>query len=253
MKPDNPIILALDYSDLNEASQMLDRVRPHIGMAKIGLELFTANGRSAIDMVSSFNIPIFLDLKLNDVPTTVAKTTNVVCSFLGNAPGDHFLSIHCNGGEEMCREAMRAAHGSNVTIAGVTTLTSLDTDDFRHMGFSNSQPGTRTVDAAYLGYDCLNEETKYDLSGKRVFDGIRHFITAPNQAPLMKKHYEDSILITPGIRSDSDESDDHARSKPIGFALRSGATWVVIGRPITKASDPVIAAQYFEQQAKKYG
>ena len=78
MKPDNPIILALDYSDLNEAAQMLGKVRPHIGMVKIGLELFTANGRNAIDMAGSFNIPIFLDIKLNDVPTTVAKTTDVV-------------------------------------------------------------------------------------------------------------------------------------------------------------------------------
>jgi orotidine-5'-phosphate decarboxylase len=253
MKPDNPIILALDYSDLNEAAQMLGKVRPHIGMVKIGLELFTANGRNAIDMAGSFNIPIFLDIKLNDVPTTVAKTTDVVCSLLGSIAGEHLLSVHCNGGATMCREAMKAAHGSNVTIAGVTVLTSLEYNDFRDMGFGNKQPGDRTVVSADIGYDCLNEDVVYNTTGARVYNGLRHFICAPNQIPLMKKYFEDAHLITPGIRSSSEEANDHQRTKPIGFALSNGATWVVIGRPITKASDPVIAAQYFEQQAKKYG
>lgn len=253
MKPDNPIILALDYSDLNEARQVLDRVRPHIGMVKIGLELWAAYGKEALEISSDFQIPIFLDLKLHDVPTTVSKTISVVCSFLGRHAGDHLLSIHCEGGIHMCRAALNTAAGSNVTIAGVTTLTSLDTRDFRMMGFGNSQPGTRTVVAAEIGYDCMNDRPVYDAKGDRVYSGMKHFICAPNQAPLMKKHYEDAILITPGIRSDSEDANDHQRSKPIGFALRSGATWVVIGRPITKASDPLVAAQYFEAQAKKYG
>ncbi len=78
MKPDNPIILALDYSDLNEARQVLDRVRPHIGMVKIGLELWAAYGKEALEISSDFQIPIFLDLKLHDVPTTVSKTISVV-------------------------------------------------------------------------------------------------------------------------------------------------------------------------------
>lgn len=253
MKPDNPIILALDYSDLSEARQVLERVRPNIGMIKIGLELYTAYGREALELSSDFQIPVFLDLKLHDVPTTVSKTISVVCALLGKHAGDHLLSVHCEGGIHMLRSARNAAMGSNVTIAGVTTLTSLDTMDFRRMGFGNSQPGTRTVVAADVGYDCMNDRPAYDAKGDRVYDGLRHFICAPNQVPLMKKHFEDSILITPGIRSDSDKTDDHARSKPIGFALRSGATWVVIGRPITQASDPKIAAEYFEQQAKKYG
>lgn len=253
MKPDNPIILALDYSDLHEARQVLDRVRPHIGMIKIGLELFTAYGREALELSSEFRIPVFLDLKLHDVPTTVSRTTAVVCSLLSRHAGDHILSIHCMGGATMCSAAMKAAHGSNVTVAGVTVLTSLDYTDFRDMGFGNKQPGDRTIVAADIGYDCMHDGPAYDANGTRVYDGLRHFICAPNQGPLMKKYFEDSILITPGIRADSDDAHDHARSKPIGFALKNGATWVVIGRPITRASDPVIAAQYFETQAKKHG
>ena len=254
MRPDNPVILALDYADLQEARQVLSRVRPHIGMIKIGLELFTAHGREALEMSSEFTIPVFLDLKLNDVPTTVAKTTSVVCSLLASHPGPHFLSIHCSGGQEMCKAAMTAASGSNVTIAGVTVLTSTSERDFGEMGFSDRRPGIRTIDMALIGYDCMNDKAQYDqTTHKRIYDGLKHFICAPNQAPLMKQHYEDAILITPGIRADGDNTNDHARTKPVGFALKNGASWIVVGRPITKATDPRDAALWFEQQAKKYG
>lgn len=252
MKPDNPIILALDYSDLNEARQVLDRVRPHIGMIKIGLELYTAYGREALELSTDFQVPVFLDLKLHDVPTTVSKTTAVICSLLSKHAGDHFLSIHCAGGQYMCKEAMKAAMGSNVSIAGVTVLTSTDERDFGAMGFSDRRPGIRTIDMAMIGYDCMNDEVVYDAARKRVYEGLKHFICAPNQVPLMMQHYEDAVLITPGIRAEGDDTHDHERTKPASFALRNGAGWLVIGRPITKASDPKIAAEYFEQQAKKF-
>jgi len=253
MNPDNPIILALDFAELQEAREMLERVRPHIGMIKIGLELFTTYGREALELSSDFTIPVFLDLKLYDVPTTVAKTTAAVCSLLAKHPGGHFLSIHCLGGKNMCKAALEPSMGSNVSIAGVTVLTSHTEREFSRLGYSDRRPGIRTVDAADIGYDCMNDQAQYDAAGKRVYNGIKHFICAPNQIPLMKSHYEDSFLITPGIRADGDNTDDHARTKPAGFALKSGASWIVVGRPITKASDPVGAAMYFEQQAKKYG
>ena len=253
MKPDNPIILALDYSNINQVEALLFKVRPHIGMVKIGLELWTSCGKDALQMADYFKVPVFLDLKLHDVPTTVRKTTEVVCSMLARIPGDHFLSIHCAGSYMMCRAAMEAAQGSNVTIAGVTFLTSLDESDFGWIGYKDCRPGTRTVDITEVGYDCMNDDPQYDVNGKRIYSGIRHYICAPNQAKLMKEHYQDAVLICPGIRGDSDEAHDHARTKPAGAALKNGATWLVIGRPITKATDPVAAAQYFEEQAKKYG
>lgn len=253
MKPDNPIIVALDFADLQEARKVVERVRPHIGMIKIGLELFTAYGREALEMSSDYQIPVFLDLKLSDVPTTVSKTTSVVCSLLAKHPGPHFLSVHCLGGKDMCRAAMEASMGSNVSIAGVTVLTSLTERDFSRLGYTDRRPGIRTVDAADIGYDCLNKEAQYDVNHKRVYNGMKHFICAPNQAPLMKSHYEDAVLITPGIRAEGDNTNDHARTKPAGAALKGGATWLVVGRPITKATDPRDAALWFEQQAKKYG
>ena len=254
MKPTNPIILALDYSDLQEAEQILSRVRPHIGMVKIGLELFVSAGRNAIDMIRSYNVPVFLDLKLHDVPTTVAKTTEMVCTMLANSFGEHFLSVHCFGGAEMCKAAMKATQGSNVSIAGVTILTSISDSDLYSMGFHNARPGDRTVSAANMVLDCLNESAVYDpVTKKRIFNGVKNFICAPNQLNLMKKHFENVTLITPGIRSEGEDTHDHDRAKPASFALKNGATWLVIGRPITKSADPVSAASYFEQQAKKYG
>lgn len=249
----SPIILALDYSDLDEARKIVSLVRPNIGMIKIGLELFTAHGRDALALSGEFNIPVFLDLKLNDVPTTVAKTVEVICYQLAQYQGQHFLSIHCNGGMMMCREAMKRAEGSNVTIAAVSVLTSLDDRDFSEIGFRDSRPGIRTVDAAMIAADCLNDTWVYDNNRKRVVNGITTFICAPNQLNLMRQHLGDNItLITPGIRSDAEKTDDHARSKPASFALKNGANWLVIGRPITQAVDPLNASIHFMNQVQKF-
>lgn len=253
MKPDNPIILALDYNNVADAENILSKVRPHIGMIKIGLELFTAYGREALDLADKFHVPIFLDLKLHDVPTTVVKTTEVVCSLMYKYPGEHFLSIHSFGGREMCEAAFKTAQGSNVQIAGVTTLTSMDDRDFRQLGFRDGRSGIRTIDAAYIAADCSHELAKWDAQRNRVIKGMTNLICAPNQLPLMRQHFgDDVVLIVPGIRSDSEESHDHARSKPASFALKNGATWIVVGRPITKAPDPVHAALYFKEQVDRY-
>ena len=253
MKPDNPIILAVDYANVNRMEKLLFEVRPHIGMVKIGLELWTACGKDALQMADYFKVPVFLDLKLHDVPTTVAKTTEVICSLLAPLQGEHFLSIHCSGGYTMCKAAMEAAQGSNVNLAGVTILTSLDEYELSWLGYKDCRPGPRTECMIDVGYDCMNDDAQYDPAGKRIYNGIKHYVCAPNQAKLMKEHYKDITLICPGIRSDSDEAHDHARTKPAGFALKNGADWLVIGRPITQSSDPKAAAQYFEEQAKKYG
>jgi orotidine-5'-phosphate decarboxylase len=252
MKPDNPIILALDYAELEDARQILAKVRPNIGMIKIGLELFTAYGRETLELSREFNVPIFLDLKLNDVPTTVAKTTEVICSKLSPFYGQHFLSIHCNGGMEMCQAALKVSNGSNVTIAGVTVLTSLDESDFGEIGFRDCRPAYRTIDLAYLGADCLNEKYVYDAQRKRVFSGLTTLICAPTQVSLLRQHLGDDInIITPGIRADADDPHDHVRSKPASFALKNGASWIVVGRPITSAADPVAASSYFREQAER--
>ena len=235
---DNPIILALDFADLKKARDILTLVRPHVGMIKIGLELFTAHGKDCITLSQEFDIPVFLDLKLHDVPTTVAKTVEVICTHFTrtNLQDPHFLSVHCFGGKEMCKAALDVANGSNVKIAGVTILTSLTERDLGSFGFRDTRIGSRTVDIAELGKEA----------------GIDTFISAPNQLPLMRKYLGDQVsIITPGIRSDADEQHDHKRTKTPGFAMKNGANWIVVGRPITQADDLLAMAQYFKHQAMK--
>jgi orotidine-5'-phosphate decarboxylase len=250
MKPDNPIILALDYSNLNEARSILNQVRPSIGMIKIGLELFTACGKEALELSSEFNVPVFLDLKLHDVPTTVEKTTAVVCELLSAHPGNHFLSVHCLGGRQMCAGAMGVADGSNVTITGITLLTSMTGEDLSWAGFSTRRTNIKTIDFASIGIDCANTQPSYRPNTTKI--GLTSFVCAPAQTALMRKHYGDDItIINPGIRPVADTSKDHANSKPPGFAIRNGATWIVVGRPITQATDPASTAAAFKNEVDR--
>src|SRR5277367_2785850 len=114
----NPIILALDYDNLADADAMLSKTRPHIGMIKIGLELFTSCGKESLSLARQYNIPVFLDLKLCDVPTTIKKTIGSLMGSMAPLPGNNFISIHCFGGGEMCKAAMEVTQGSNVKPVG---------------------------------------------------------------------------------------------------------------------------------------
>ena len=105
---------------------------------------------------------------------------------------------------------------------------------------------------ALVGADCLNSRAAYNATKQRVFLGLNSFVCAPNQLSLMRQHLgDDVVLMTPGIRSTNDDNQDHLRTKPIGFALKNGADWVIIGRPITKSADPVSASLHFKEQAEK--
>lgn len=233
----NPIIVALDFPTMDEAEAMLAKVRPHVGMIKIGLEMFTANGWDCLTLAKQYNVPMFLDLKLYDIPNTVKKTVEVVCTKLASLKGEHFLSIHCLGVSKMCKAAVEAAAGSNVNIAGITFLTSLEWQDLRDMGYRDTR--------------VANQTSEIVKRGKKW--GITHFVCAPPQLSLMRKHLgQDAVLITPGIRAEGDDAQDHKRSKPASFALKNGANWLVIGRPITQAADPVSEAKNFADVAQAY-
>lgn len=245
MKPTNPIILALDYDNLTDAERVLSLVRPHIGMVKIGTELFTAHGRDSLDMAKNYNIPVFLDLKLHDIPKTVGKTLGLLCGMLSHNFGTHFVSVHCFGGKDMLTEAVKVCRGSNVIPAGVTLLTSVSEYDLGTFGFRTTRAGTRTVSLAWAGATCIASQPKEE--------GLDTFVCAPANVKLFREHMGDEYtVICPGIRSEGADQHDHLRAKPASFALRSGATWLVIGRPITQAPDPLMAAQHFEKVAEKY-
>jgi orotidine-5'-phosphate decarboxylase len=237
----NPIILALDFNSVSTAQQMLSRIRPYIGMIKIGLELFTAHGKEALALGQEFHIPIFLDLKLHDIPHTVHRTISVLCEMLAPISGQHFVSIHTFGGIEMCKEAYLTSQNSNVEIVGITLLSSLDTSDLESFGFSDRRVGPKTIELAGLSLNLREDDM-----------GLRTFVCAPPQLKLMRQYFgKELTLISPGIRADN-STDDHKRSASAAFALKNGADWLVIGRPITQAPDPIEAAQYYQNQVEKY-
>jgi orotidine-5'-phosphate decarboxylase len=233
------VILAADFADLQKAHDMVKLVNPYIGMLKIGLELFTSCHKEAFSLGKDFNLPIFLDLKLNDVGATVTKTIDVLCNQLQDVPGQHFLSIHCFNGKDTCQKAVQAVTGSNLSIVGITLLSSLGDSDVRSFGFRDGRAGPRTIDLAFLAHEK---------------GGISNFVCAPPQVKLMRKYFESDIkLIVPGIREgDVYPTDDHKRFGNANKAFREGADWIVVGRPITQATDPEAAAKYFKDISDKY-
>ena len=239
----NPVILALDYSDLSEAHNILDKVRPYIGMAKIGLELFTTHGRDALQLAKEFQIPIFLDLKLHDIPKTVEKTVGAICEMLAPYNSNHFLSVHCFGGTDMLKQALKVSQGSNVQMVGITLLTSLDHPDLYKFGFSEGRPNVKTIDLAWLGRSCISDKP----------EGLTHFVCAPTSLKLMRKHFGDQItLITPGIRADGDDVHDHQRTATASAAIKDGANWIVVGRPITQSGAPAEMALQIRERAIRW-
>lgn len=232
------IILALDMPTIGEARDLLDKVRDSIGMIKIGPELWAGYGPAALALGSNYGIPIFLDLKLHDIPNTVRKTIDVIAGHVDVNIDIRFLSVHCFGGKTMLQEARNATIGTPINLVAVTLLTSLNSEDLRDMGL-NRQPGLRTTEMALLARSV----------------GIENFVTSPVHVELLRKHLDKggfkSTLICPGIRSSTAPEDDQKRTKPVSFAIKAGADWLVIGRPISQSADPASAARDILAQIKK--
>lgn len=233
----SPIILSLNHN-LADADVLVKQTRPHIGMIKIGLSMWAEHGSECLSLAKNYNISVLLDLKLHDIPDVVARTTDKLCSHLSVIKGNHFLSVHCFGGPLMCNAAKQVAEHSNTNIVGVTLLTSLDETDIGKFGYRDRRPGPKTVDLAFVGKNIPHE--------------LNHFMCAPVNVPLLRQYLENDVIITSGIRAETDDLGSHKRTKPMSFALKSGANWVVIGRPITTAFDPSVAAEEFKIKAEKY-
>lgn len=227
----NPIILALDCDSLLEADSILDKTKDFIGMIKIGPQLFNSFHKEALSLGPKYHLPIFLDLKLHDIPNTVAKTVKVI-SDLCLQYKIKFLTIHAFGGSQMMKEAVKEAQ--NLQLVAVTLLTSLNYSDLRSFGFSDTRDNIKTIELAKLAKS----------------EGINAFVSSPQNAKLLRKHQPNSTIICPGIRNDQSK-DDQKRTSSIEFAIKSGADYVVIGRPITQDPDPEFMAKCFLDQAEK--
>ena len=215
-----PIAVALDAPDLETAARWASLVTPHVSTVKVGLELYLRYGPDVIASVRGANrVQVFLDLKLHDIPATVAAATRAVARL---RPA--FLTVHATGGQAMIRAAVDAA--PNVSIAAVTVLTSLKDADLGAVGVAG--PASDAVRR---------------LAALAVDAGAQAVVCSPQEAAAVRAEVgPDITLITPGVRPQGVAAMDQARVATPEEALTAGADLLVIGRPITGVADPGAAA-----------
>jgi orotidine-5'-phosphate decarboxylase len=215
------LIVALDVPSAGEAQKLVARIGDAAGIYKVGLQLFTAEGPSIVrDLVSSGR-RVFLDLKLHDIPTTVALAVKSAAEL-----GVHMLTVHAGGGAAMLRAATEAAAG-RMNILAVTVLTSLNDDDMQEIGISGR------VSDQVLRMAALAQST-----------GCQGIVTSPRESKLVRKAMgEGFAIVTPGVRPAGADTNDQQRTATPAQAISNGASHIVVGRPITHASDPAKAAE----------
>jgi len=219
------LILALDVPTREEAAPILRQLRGQLRWVKIGLQMFTAYGPDYVREVAGLGFSVFLDLKLHDIPNTVAKAVES----LGPLP-IRMLTLHTAGGGEMMRAARAAQQKTNpdLLLLGVTVLTSMDSAGLNEIGVVS--PSAEQV--ARLGKLAADS-------------GLRGLVCSPLEVALLRQKLPADIqLVTPGIRPAGEAgNDDQKRIMTPAEAARSGSTYIVVGRPILKAADPAAAAR----------
>jgi len=223
--PKDRIYVALDTPDMGAAISMAQQLAGYVGGVKLGKEFFVANGPDAVRAVGGLGMPVFLDLKFHDIPNTVA---GAVRSALPSAPA--ILNVHAMGGSAMMRAAKQAldsGDGPAPMLIAVTVLTSLGDDDLAELGISvNAEE--QVVRLAKLTQSC----------------GLDGVVCSPREiGPIRAACGDDFKLVVPGIRPTWSATGDQKRITTPSDAVAAGADYLVIGRPITSADDPVKAAQ----------
>jgi len=218
------LILALDAPSPRDIAPALRQLQGTVRWAKIGLEMFTASGPDCVREIADLGFNIFLDLKLHDIPNTVAKSVESVSRL-----PIRMLTLHTAGGREMMSWAARAQqqHAPDLLLLGVTVLTSMSAADLASVGV-NASPADQVVRLARLAADA----------------GLRGLVCSPLEiSPLRAALPADLALVTPGIRPHDAKADDQSRTMTPSEAAGAGANFLVVGRPIFKAPDPVAAAR----------
>jgi orotidine-5'-phosphate decarboxylase len=215
------LIVALDVSSAAEAQKLVARIGDAAGIYKVGLQLFTAEGPGIVrDLVSSGR-RVFLDLKLHDIPTTVALAVKSAAELRVD-----MLTLHASGGSAMLRAATEAAAG-RLNLLAVTVLTSLSDEDMQEIGIAGR------VSDQVLRMAALAQSA-----------GCQGIVTSPREALMVRKALgEGFAIVTPGIRPAGAETNDQQRIATPAQAMNNGVSHIVVGRPITHASDPAKAAQ----------
>jgi orotidine-5'-phosphate decarboxylase len=217
---DPKIIVALDYADATSALKLVNQLDPALCRLKVGKELFTAVGPQFIEELTRENFGVFLDLKFHDIPNTVAKA----CSAASNL-GVWMLNVHASGGLEMMQAAHQAVNNSDTKplIIAVTVLTSMNQASLNQIGIQ-TELATHVLNLA-------------KLTKQAGLDGV--VCSALEATALRSQLGNDFCLVTPGIRPAHTNQDDQSRVVTPADALKNGASYLVIGRPITQAANPL--------------
>ena len=221
-----PIAVALDAPDLETAKTWVKEVSPYVSTLKIGLETYLRDGKKSIEQIKEIsNCDLFLDLKLHDIPATVAGACRSVADL-----NPKYLTVHASGGSEMINEAAKTL--PNTLIVAVTILTSIDEKNLQEIGFKNS-----------------SKESAVNLAKLAVAAGARAIVCSPQEVAEIRKIVDSSIvLITPGIRPQGSNSNDQQRIATPQEALLNGANLLVIGRPITGSDNVGEAAKRISEE-----
>lgn len=219
----NPVFLALDIPHLDAAEALARRVANHIGGVKLGLEFFCAHGHHGVHEIAKIGLPIFLDLKLHDIPNTVAAAMQAI-----HVLEPAIVTVHAAGGRAMMEDA-KAAAGEHCKVVAVTVLTSLDETDLARTGIS----GTPHDQALRLA----------ELAQTSGLDGI---VCSGQEVSAVHKQWKDGFFVVPGLRPANGKPGDQKRTVTPREARDAGASVLVVGRPISRAEDPEMAARAIE-------
>jgi orotidine-5'-phosphate decarboxylase len=219
----NPVYLALDLPRLDAAKALAQRVKAHVGGIKLGLEFFCAHGHHGVHEIAHVGLPVFLDLKLHDIPNTVAGAMQAI-----HVLEPAIVTVHASGGRAMLEDA-KAAAGENTRVVAVTMLTSLDERDLARTGV-NGNAHDQVMRLAELA----------ELAG---LDGI---VCSGHEVGHVRKQWKDGYFVVPGLRPSGAATGDQKRVVTPRQARDDGASVLVVGRPISRADDPVAAARAIE-------
>ncbi len=224
------LIVALDFDRLGPAYALARRLAGTVEMFKVGSRLFTAEGPRAVERLAGLGPGIFLDLKFHDIPNIVA---GAVAAAAGLA-GVRLVDVHALGGTEMMRAAARALDRGRrrPRLVAVTVLTSMAASGLRHVGMSGA-PATLARRLARLAQEC----------------GLDGVVASPQEVQAIRRACgKDFLIVVPGVRLASAEKNDQARVATPAEAIRAGADYLVVGRPITAAADPQAAAEIIVEE-----
>ena len=224
----NPIFVAIDTPDLTRALAIAEAVRGDAGGVKLGLEFFSAHGPEGFRRIAALGLPVFLDLKLHDIPNTVAKAVEALAPL---EPA--ILTVHAAGGREMLSAAKTAAP-ANTKVVAVTVLTSLDEGDLHDIGV-DARPSDQVARLAQLARD----------------SGVDGIVCSGAEVAAAARAWPEGFFVVPGIRPAGAEIADQKRVVTPAQALDDGASVLVIGRPITGADDPAQAIRDIAASLKK--